>query len=98
MSDCPWACPWAWAADQCNADFSDEQMQSCHAGDQDDRKKVLVDQLKQLDANYPGGLKKYITNAKKLLEESKSGMPTLPCATAVPRAANSMHACIYVCC
>lgn len=30
-------------------------------------------QLKQLDADYPGGLQKYITNAKKLLEESRSG-------------------------
>lgn len=92
MGDCP------CAADQYDAGFSDEQMQYCRAGDQDDRKKVLVDQLKQLDANYPGGLQKYITNAKKLLEESKSGMPTLPCATAVPRAPESMHACIYGCC
>lgn len=30
-------------------------------------------QLQQLDANYPGGLQKYITNARRLLEESKSG-------------------------
>ena len=30
-------------------------------------------QLQQLDANYPGGLQKYITNARCLLEESKSG-------------------------
>ena len=43
------------------------------AGDSDDRKMALVDQLKQLDANYPGGLQKYVTNAKRLLEESKSG-------------------------
>ncbi|CAL5221642.1 g3868 [Coccomyxa viridis] len=42
-------------------------------GDSDDRKMALVNQLKQLDANYPGGLQKYVTNAKRLLEESKSG-------------------------
>ena len=34
---------------------------------------ALVNQLKQLDANYPGGLQKYVTNAKRLLEDSKSG-------------------------
>ena len=30
-------------------------------------------QLEELNANYPGGLVNYITNARRLLEESKSG-------------------------
>ena len=37
-----------------------------------------MNQLKQLDANYPGGLQKYVTNAKRLLEESKSGREPTP--------------------
>ena len=43
------------------------------AGDDDDRKLALMEQLKQLNASYPGGLKAYITNAKHLLEGSKAG-------------------------
>ncbi len=52
-----------------------------HAGDSDERKVALVNQLKQLDANYPGGLQKYVTNAKRLLEESKSGGEPPPCTS-----------------
>ena len=53
-------------------------MQMYHAGDSDERKVSLVNQLKQLDANYPGGLQKYVANAKRLLEESKSGNELRP--------------------
>lgn len=42
-------------------------------GTQDDDKKRLLEQLRLLDANYAGGLVKYITNAKRLLKESKEG-------------------------
>ena len=49
-----------------------EQMHES-AGDDDDRKLALMEQLKQLNASYPGGLKAYITNAKRLLEASKAG-------------------------
>ena len=37
-----------------------------------------MNQLKQLDANYPGGLQEYITNAKRLLEVSRSGREPPP--------------------
>lgn len=42
-------------------------------GTQDDDKRRLLAQLRQLDDNYAGGLIKYITNAKRLLQESKEG-------------------------
>ena len=58
---------------------SNELCKNKHAGDHDDKKAALVVQLKQLNANYPGGLQKYVTNAKRLLEESKSGREPPPC-------------------
>ena len=66
---------------------SDELCKNNHAGDYDDKKAALVEQLKQLNANYPGGLQKYVTNAKRLLEESKSGREPPPALPSAPSAA-----------
>ncbi|KAI8109878.1 hypothetical protein M9434_001157 [Picochlorum sp. BPE23] len=44
------------------------------APDQDQaKKKKLMEQIRHLDANYSGGLAKYIENAKVLLEHSRKG-------------------------
>ena len=43
------------------------------AGTDDDRKVALLQQLKQLDESYPGGLKAYIASARKLLGASQRG-------------------------
>ena len=42
-------------------------------GTGDSDKKRLVEQLKALDASYHGGITAYISNAKKLLQDSKEG-------------------------
>lgn len=45
----------------------------------------MIDQLKHLDANYVGGLLKYIKNARQLLLESKQGInPFEGCIPSVP--------------
>lgn len=38
-----------------------------------ENKRKLLEQIKHLDANYSGGLAKYIENAKMLLEQSRKG-------------------------
>eukprot|EP00357_Protocruzia_adherens_P032447 CAMPEP_0115010868 /NCGR_PEP_ID=MMETSP0216-20121206/23605_1 /TAXON_ID=223996 /ORGANISM="Protocruzia adherens, Strain Boccale" /LENGTH=578 /DNA_ID=CAMNT_0002379231 /DNA_START=194 /DNA_END=1930 /DNA_ORIENTATION=+ len=38
------------------------------------QKKSLVDQLNQLNGTYPGGLLKYLTNARQLLADSKNNV------------------------
>ena len=38
-----------------------------------DEKKKLMNQLHHLDSNYAGGIVQYISNARKLLEESRTG-------------------------
>jgi len=43
----------------------------------DECKKQLVTQLTDLNSSYPGGLPGYITNARKLLEQSKQGVNPL---------------------
>jgi len=43
----------------------------------DECKKELVTQLDDLNSSYPGGLAGYITNARKLLEQSKQGVNPL---------------------
>lgn len=43
------------------------------AGEADDAKRKLLDQLLHLDKNYAGGLRAYIKNARKLLHDSKEG-------------------------
>ncbi len=43
-------------------------------GKDDDNKRRLLAQLRQLDSSYAGGLLKYIANAKKLLKDSKEGV------------------------
>ena len=43
------------------------------AGEGDADKRRLLAQLQHLDANYAGGLCKYIQNARKLLHDSKEG-------------------------
>ena len=75
----------AWWRGACS-EPSDELCETHHAGDCDDKKVVLVEQLKQLNANYPGGLQKYVTNAKRLLEESKSGREPPPALPSAPSA------------
>ncbi|BDA43416.1 UDP-sugar pyrophosphorylase [Coccomyxa sp. Obi] len=42
-------------------------------GEKDTEKKGLLEQLQHLDKNYTGGLAAYIKNAKRLLEDSRSG-------------------------
>ena len=37
-------------------------------------KRKLLKQAAELDAQYPGGLKQYVANSKKLLEESRMGV------------------------
>jgi UDP-sugar pyrophosphorylase len=51
----------------------------------DEMKKQLVSQLDDLNSSYPGSLAAYISNARKLLEDSKKGVnplegwkPTVP--------------------
>lgn len=43
-------------------------------GREEPEKKKLLQQIVKLDDSYPGGLKKYLANARKLLEESKMGI------------------------
>ena len=43
------------------------------SGEGDADKRRLLAQLQHLDANYAGGLCKYIQNARKLLRDSKEG-------------------------
>ena len=48
-------------------------------------KRRLLDQLRRLDLQYPGGLTAYIDNSKKLLEESRRGAnPFEGCTPEVP--------------
>jgi UDP-sugar pyrophosphorylase len=42
-------------------------------GTNDDKKKEFLDSLVKINGNYPGGLTGYISNARKLLAESKAG-------------------------
>lgn len=54
-------------------------------GQDDDKKKELLNQLCHLDRSYAGGLLKYIQNAKRLLTESKDGVnPFEGCTPSVP--------------
>ncbi|KAL6777586.1 USP2 [Auxenochlorella protothecoides x Auxenochlorella symbiontica] len=54
-------------------------------GKDDDNKRRLLAQLRQLDSSYAGGLLKYISNAKKLLKDSKEGSnPFEGCVPSVP--------------
>ncbi|RMZ57564.1 hypothetical protein APUTEX25_001764, partial [Auxenochlorella protothecoides] len=54
-------------------------------GKDDDNKRRLLSQLRQLDSSYAGGLLKYISNAKKLLKDSKEGSnPFEGCVPSVP--------------
>ena len=46
-----------------------------HAGERDSDKQRLLEQLHHLDGNYAGGLAGYIQNAKRLLEDSRTGEP-----------------------
>ena len=39
--------------------------------------RVIIDQLKYFDTNYPGGIKNYIARARRLLIDSASGINPL---------------------
>eukprot|EP00301_Raphidiophrys_heterophryoidea_P009043 c13349_g1_i1.p1 GENE.c13349_g1_i1~~c13349_g1_i1.p1 ORF type:complete len:617 (-),score=184.27 c13349_g1_i1:65-1855(-) len=43
------------------------------AGVDDDKKCALLEQTRKLDSDYPGGMKAYVDNAKKLLRASLAG-------------------------
>jgi len=43
------------------------------AGVEDEEKKLLADQIADLDGSYPGGLPAYLSKAKTLLQESADG-------------------------
>lgn len=61
-------------------DLTSEEFGQSHMFDKwknDESIKELGDQLEQLDAAYPGGLRQYIVKAKKLLEDSKKGLNPL---------------------
>ena len=45
-------------------------------GVHDDRKRALLDQLREMDANYPGGLKAYRKNAQRLIAAAQQGENT----------------------
>jgi len=47
----------------------------CCAGQHDDDKRRMLQQIVLLDKSYHGGLKQYITNARQLLADSKEGGP-----------------------
>lgn len=61
------------------------------AGEADADKRRMLKQLEFLDANYSGGLAAYISNAKRLLEESRTGMLTRICRTSPTPQASSNH-------
>ena len=44
------------------------------AGQADDKKQALIQQLARLDASYNGGLAAYIENARRLLQDSRAGL------------------------
>ena len=61
--------------DLCSEEYGQFHLLDAYAKDSDDEKlRGLSQQLLKLDAGYPGGLKSYITKAKKLLQDSKNGM------------------------
>ena len=43
------------------------------AGEKDEEKATFLEQLEHLNANYNGGLKAYIRNAKQLLQDAQAG-------------------------
>jgi hypothetical protein len=43
-------------------------------GDKDVDKRRLLAQLRHLDGNYSGGLRAYLRNSKRLLEDSRLGV------------------------
>lgn len=43
------------------------------AGVKDEDKQRLAAQLLQLDEGYPGGILQYVSNAKRLLQDSREG-------------------------
>ncbi len=57
----------------------------CRAsGEKDDDKRRLLAQLAHLDGNYSGGLRAYLRNAKRLLEDSRLGGLCTFCADRDP--------------
>lgn len=49
-----------------------------HAGEADDSKRRMMQQVVLLDASYHGGLRTYIHNARQLLDDSREG-EQMPC-------------------
>lgn len=43
------------------------------AGNAEEKKRSFLDSVLQVEASYPGGLRVYLENAKRLLEESRQG-------------------------
>jgi len=43
------------------------------AGEDSDQKRACLQQLRGLDASYPGGLAAYVTSARRLLAQSQRG-------------------------
>ena len=64
--------------DLCSEEYGQLHLLDAYAKDSDDEKlRGLSQQLLKLDGGYPGGLKSYITKAKKLLQDSKNGVNPL---------------------
>eukprot|EP00252_Welwitschia_mirabilis_P014024 TRINITY_DN31047_c0_g1_i1.p1 TRINITY_DN31047_c0_g1~~TRINITY_DN31047_c0_g1_i1.p1 ORF type:complete len:631 (+),score=128.57 TRINITY_DN31047_c0_g1_i1:247-2139(+) len=60
-------------------------------GIDDEKKRDFFEQVEKLDASYPGGLRSYIHNARKLLADSKAGKnpfdgftPSVPTGETLP--------------
>lgn len=64
--------------DLCSEEFGQSHLLDAYSKDGDDEKlRGLCQQLLKLDGGYPGGLRSYITKAKKLLQDSKNGVNPL---------------------
>ena len=60
------------------SEYGQSHLLDAYAKDSDDEKlRRLSQQLLKLDGGYPGGLKSYVTKAKKLLQDSKNGVNPL---------------------
>ena len=73
--------------DLCSEEFGQSHLLDAYGKDGDDEKlRGLCEQLLKLDGGYPGGLRSYVTKAKKLLQDSKDGVnPLSGWAPSVPQ-------------
>ena len=65
----------AYAATLCTDDIGQKHIFDAwpDAGTDDDKKAACLEQCRQLDSSYPGGIKAYVASARKLLAQSQRG-------------------------